>query len=130
MRFTMMVPIGRRASRPVIAARLVTEVLAIFAVAAVATRALAQQTAAWPKTNVMYPAGQDARLTGPIVARNGNDMIVQDETTKQLSLVTLKPDTKITQPSGFLKMEKKRRDTSTLIPGLVIFIKGSCGNPC
>ena len=112
-----------------ITARLVAAALATFALAALAGRASGQGAPPpWPHPDVTYAAGQGAKVTGPIVSRRGDDLLVRDETTKLLSIVTIADGTKITQPTGFMKLEKKRREDAALIPGLVIVVKGSGGD--
>jgi len=129
MRLKMMVPVGRRASGTMITARLLAAALATFAIAALAGPASGQAAPLpWPNPDVTYAAGQGAKVTGPIVSRRGDDLLVRDETTKLLSVVTIRDGTKITQPTGFMKMEKKRRDDAVLIPGLVIVVKGTGGD--
>lgn len=95
--------------------------------ALVPTEVHAQSAAPMPSPTLSYTAGEMARVTGPIVSKRGDDVIVQDETTKTLSLVTLTQATKISRPAGFLKLDRKFYDADDLIPGLVIVVKGMGG---
>src|SRR3954463_2860871 len=118
MRFRMMVPKGRRASGRV-SAPVVAAVLAAFVHLTPAAVASAQvQPVSWPKADVMYPAGQEGRVTGAIVSRRGDDMLVRDETSKQITVVTLGTETRISQPTGFMKLDRKSRGDTALVPGL------------
>ena len=87
--------------------------------------ALAQQTAQLPPMMV-YAEGQKAKIRGVIVDRNGDEIRVR-EGDKATHDIMLKDDTKIETPSGFLKMDRIRRDTTTLLPGLMLTIEGRGG---
>src|SRR5438128_12698638 len=109
MRFRMMLPKGRRASGRV-SAPVVAAVLAAFVHLTPAAAASAQvQPVSWPRADVMYPAGQEGRVTGAIVSRRGDDILVRDETTKQFVIVSLGSETRISQPTGFMKLDKTGR---------------------
>src|SRR6476660_9640760 len=47
-----------------------------------------------------YASGQGARVSGWIISRRGNDLLVRDETTNQLSSVTVTQDTRIIEKAG------------------------------
>lgn len=109
----------------------VAGLLCALAVFAVASRASAQTPLRLPATNVTVPAinynpGQDAKIKGLIISRDGDDMTIRDE-GGYLDVVTLTEDTKISSPSGVFKTEKKHRDVTSLLPGLIVEVKGSGG---
>ena len=74
-----------------------------------------------------FQPGQGAKVKGLIISRNGDDMMIRDE-TGYLDLITLTADTKISSPSGSFQTEKKRRDVTSLLPGLVVEVKGTGGS--
>ena len=88
------------------------------------------QTQTLPATTVtatVFAAGQAGKLKGLIISRNGDDMVLRDD-AGGMDVVTLTADTKISSPSGLFKMDKKHRDVSNLLPGLIVEIKGSGGD--
>ena len=80
-----------------------------------------------PQPTLSYVQGAEAKITGFIVSRNGDSLLVRDETTDAISLVTVNDDTKISTPSGTLALGKKRQGEDTLIPGLKVHLKGTGG---
>jgi outer membrane protein OmpA-like peptidoglycan-associated protein len=124
MQLRLMVPIGRR-SGDVAIARLLAAILLCFGSSAAP---LSAQASRWPAPTITYMPGARGRLAGPIVSRRGNDLLVRDETTHDLSLVTLTTATAITQHGGFLNLDRKARDATMLIVGLVIVVKGAGGD--
>src|SRR5689334_7337248 len=88
-----------------------------LAVLVLAARAQAQKEPLMlPTTHVTVPQkayspGEGAKVKGLIISRNGDDMVIRDE-TGYLDVVTLTADTKISSPSGIFKTEKKRRDVT------------------
>jgi outer membrane protein OmpA-like peptidoglycan-associated protein len=80
-----------------------------------------------PQPNLSYVQGSEAKITGFIISRNGDSLLVRDETTDAISLVTVNDETKISTPSGTLKLGKKRQGEDTLIPGLKVHLKGTGG---
>ena len=99
--------------------------LALVSTFALSLPAHAQQTAQLPPMMV-YAEGQKAKIRGVIVDRNGDEIRVR-EGDKATHDIMLKDDTKIETPSGFLKMDRIRRDTTTLLPGLMLTIEGHGG---
>lgn len=91
----------------------------------IATQAAAQTPVPMLAPTAKYPSGEKGRVKGPIVMKRGNDVLVRDETTKELSLVTLQPATRITRPAGFLNLDRKEYTPSVLIPGLIIDVRGT-----
>jgi len=117
---------GHRAA-PVarVAARLLALPLVTFA-----TSLSSQTPAQLPKTvttATAFPAGQGASVKGLIVSRNGDDMIIHDE-SGNVDIVTLTADTRISSPSGLFKTDRRPRDVSNLLPGLIIEVKGNGGD--
>jgi len=109
-------------------------VLCALAVLAIAQRAGAQtpQPQPLPVTNITAPPvswemGRDAKIKGLIISRNGEDMTIRDE-NGYFNTVTLTADTKIVQPSGLFHMDKKGRDVTNLLPGLIVEVKGTGGD--
>ena len=114
----------RKPSLALVAATLLVLVLAAFA-----TR-LSAQTPTLPTTTVTaktFAAGEGAKIKGLIISRNGDDMLIRDD-AGTTDVVTLTADTRISSPSGLFKMEKKGRDVSHLLPGLIVEVKGSGGD--
>ena len=74
-----------------------------------------------------FPPGQEAEIKGLIISRDGDDMLVRDEAGK-MNVVTLTADTRITSPSGPFKMDKKQRDVTNLLPGLIVKVDGAGGD--
>lgn len=90
-----------------------------------------QNVAKLPATSVTarvnYPPGQGAKIKGLIVGRNGDDMSIRGE-DGNMYVTTLTADTKIQSPSGLFKMERKPRDVTSLLPGLIVEVKGTGGD--
>jgi outer membrane protein OmpA-like peptidoglycan-associated protein len=80
-----------------------------------------------PSPDVTYIEGHGGKVTGFILNREGDDLLVRDETTNRLSMVSITPTTDIGSPTGFLKLERKDQPPTTLIPGLIIVVKGTGG---
>ena len=114
----------RKPSRALAAATPLVMLLAAFAAR------LPAQTPTLPTTTVTataFVAGQGAKVKGLIISRNGDDMTIRDD-AGGLDIVTLTADTRITSPSGLFKMDKKHRDVSNLLPGLIVEVKGNGGD--
>jgi len=108
----------------------VVSTLVVLLFVAFAARLSAQEPATLPVTRVTaysFPSGQGAKIKGLIIGRQGDDMIVRDQDGRA-DIVTLTAETKISSPSGLFKMDKKHRDVSNLLPGLIVEIKGSGGD--
>jgi len=75
-----------------------------------------------------YSSGQGARVSGWIISRRGNDLLVRDETTGQLSIVTVTQDTRIIEKAGVLDLDRKGRNSNDLLPGLKVRVRGSGGD--
>src|SRR5262249_566302 len=110
-------------------ARNAARLLALLcALAAAAPRVRAQNVVAErPQPSLSYVQGSEARITGFIVSRNGDSLLVRDETTDAISLVTVNDDTRISTPSGTLALGRRRQGEDTLIPGLKVHLRGTGG---
>lgn len=124
MQLRVMVPIGRRLGDVAFVQLLVAVLLFYGSSAAPVSAQMSGATA----PTITYMPGTHGRVAGPIVNRRGNGLLVRDETTHDLSLVTLTPTTAITQYGGFLNLHRSARDAATLIVGLVIVVKGAGGD--
>jgi outer membrane protein OmpA-like peptidoglycan-associated protein len=102
----------------------------VLALATVLTpvAAASAQAVAQPTTN--YPAGQGNKLTGIIITRMGDTLVVRNDASEGggISWVTLNPGTKVYSPSGVLNIARKGQDRAQLIPGLIVKVYGS-GDP-
>ncbi len=92
---------------------------------AAAARVGVAQPARLPAPTVSYTAGEKAKLTGLIISRDSDELLVRDETTNRVSRVTFTAETTISSPSGFLNLGHTPREPSTLIAGLIIAINGT-----
>ena len=91
-------------------------------------QAFAQNQVPMPAPTVKYPVEEKGRVTGPIMMKRGTDILVRDETTKETSIVTLRPTTKITRPSGFLNLDRTAYGPNVLMPGLIVAVRGTGGS--
>jgi OmpA-OmpF porin, OOP family len=105
-------------------------VLAAFAFALVTVltpvAAVSAQTAA-PAPTTTYPTGRGAKVTGLIVSRMGNTLIVKDDQTQGITWVTLNNGTRVYSPSGFLNLTRKGQPRDALVPGLIVKVYGNGG---
>jgi outer membrane protein OmpA-like peptidoglycan-associated protein len=81
-----------------------------------------------PPPRVLYAPGRPGKVTGLIVSRDGDELLVRDETTSLLSMVTITSATNISSPSGFLNLERTPQPPTTLITGLLIAVRGTGGS--
>jgi outer membrane protein OmpA-like peptidoglycan-associated protein len=101
----------------------------VFIVAVLAARLSAQtpQPRVLPVTSVtatrQFAQGEEAKIKGLITSRSGDDMVIRDE-NGAIDIVTLTNDTKISSPGGLFNLEKRPRDVSNLLPGLIVEVKG------
>jgi outer membrane protein OmpA-like peptidoglycan-associated protein len=104
-------------------------VLVAMAMLALATQAPAQAStvAAAPAPTVNYAPGGAGKVTGIIISRQGDDILIRDGVTRAISTITLVPETRITSPTGFLNLDRKSQNVTSLIPGLAIVVNGSGG---
>ena len=99
--------------------------LATLAFAQMAS-AQAQAVASLPPL-VVHADGQKFKISGILVDRNGDQLRVR-EGDVATHTVLLTNDTKISTPSGLFKMDRKRRDASNLLPGLMLQVEGRGGS--
>jgi outer membrane protein OmpA-like peptidoglycan-associated protein len=109
---------------------------AVTAVLATTAPAAAQDPATTPPVNGPVPAqpsvrwapGQEGKVKGAIMMREGDEMLVRQENSSDVSAVTLTDGTKISSPSGLFNIDKKRQDVTLLAPGLFVEIHGIGGD--
>jgi outer membrane protein OmpA-like peptidoglycan-associated protein len=122
-------------SRPALAAL----ALAVTAVFVATVPALAQDPSTQPlpeqqrapipaQPTVRWAPGQEGKVKGAIMTREGDEMLVRQESSNDISTVTLTENTKISSPSGFLNIDHKKQDVSLLAPGLFVEIHGIGGD--
>jgi OmpA-OmpF porin, OOP family len=124
------------AERPNNRGAIISRLLAAAAAVSVATMPLSAQdtTAAAPTAQtaqmqpISHPQGEKAKVSGWIISRRGDNLLVRDETTGQLSVVAVTQDTKITEKAGVLDLDRKARDATNLLPGLKVEVKGAGGD--
>src|SRR5262252_5030491 len=110
-------------------ARNAARLLALLCALAAAPRVHAQDPVALtrPQPTLSWVQGSDVKITGFIISRNGDSLLVRDETTDAISLVTLNDDTRISRPSGTFALGRRRQGEDTLIPGLKVHLRGTGG---
>ena len=109
-------------------ARTTAGLLALLCALAAVPRLSAQNvSSSRPQPKLSYVQGADVKITGYIISRSGDSVLVRDETTDAISLVMLNDDTKISTPSGTLNLGRERHATKTLIPGLRVRLKATGG---
>lgn len=122
-------------SRPTLAAL----ALAATALFVIAVPALAQDPSSAPlpeqqrppvpaQPTVRWAPGQEGKVKGAIMTREGDEMLVRQQNSNDISAVTLTDGTKISSPSGLFNIDKKRQDVSLLAPGLFVEIHGIGGD--
>jgi outer membrane protein OmpA-like peptidoglycan-associated protein len=77
---------------------------------------------------VRWAPGQQGKVKGAIMTREGDEMMVRQQSSNDISAVTLTDGTKIQSPSGLFNIDKKRQDVSLLAPGLFVEIHGVGGD--
>jgi OmpA-OmpF porin, OOP family len=97
--------------------------LTAFGLLALSVPARAQQRVASLPPLVTYAEGEKGKISGVIVERDGDELKVR-EGDRAMRIVLLTDATKIQSPSGFLKLDRIRRDTSQLMPGLRLKVEG------
>jgi outer membrane protein OmpA-like peptidoglycan-associated protein len=119
------------AERPNNRGAIISRLLAAAAAVTLAMPALAQDQPQQPQPaepTLSHPQGEKAKVSGWIISRRGNDLLVRDETTRQLSIVSLTQDTKVTEKAGVLDRDRKARDATEPLPGLKVEVKGAGGD--
>jgi outer membrane protein OmpA-like peptidoglycan-associated protein len=94
----------------------------------VAAVKLPAQELPMPKPNMNWAPGQHAKIEGAIIARNGNDLLVQAQNSNEISVVTITDGTELESPSGVLNASKKKQDQALLVRGLFVKIRGDGGD--
>lgn len=110
--------------------RTALHIAAMAAALGLATTLSAQQQSAPqpPQPTKTFTTGQGGKITGYIMSRRGDQLLVKDQTTKQIALVTLTSTTVVESPSGLFKMDRKSESEDKLIPGLLIVVRGDGGD--
>jgi OmpA-OmpF porin, OOP family len=72
---------------------------------------------------VVHAEGQKAKISGILVDRQGDKLRVR-EGDVATHTVLLTDETRISTPSGLFKMGRKKRDTTALLPGLMLQVDG------
>jgi len=98
----------------------------LTALAVLAFASLAPAQTVTPRATVHYAPGGGGKVFGTIVSRKGDDILIRDE-SNGLATITLVPGTRITSPTGFLNLDRKSQNVTSLIPGLIIKVNGSGG---
>ena len=87
--------------------------------------ASAQQPTPLPPM-VVHADGEKTEFSGVVVRRNGDTVLVrQGDIATHTVLVT--DETRISTPSGLFKMDRKKRDISRIMPGLMLEVEGRGG---
>ena len=89
------------------------------------TMPVAAQVPAQP--TVRWEPEQKGKVEGPIMLREGDRMLVRQESSNDVTAVLLTDDTKIESPSGLFNIDRKRQDVSLLAPGLYLKVRGRGG---
>lgn len=75
---------------------------------------------------VVHADGEKTEFSGVVVRRNGDTVLVrQGDLATHTVLIT--DATRITTPSGLFKMDRKKRDVSNIMPGLMLEVEGRGG---
>ena len=98
----------------------------LLATLAFAPAASAQGATSLPPM-VVHADGQKVKISGIVVDRQGDQLRVR-EGDVATHTVLLTNDTKISTPSGLFKMDRKKRDESNLLPGLMLQVEGRGGS--
>jgi outer membrane protein OmpA-like peptidoglycan-associated protein len=104
--------------------------LALLCALAAVPRLSAQDPVAFsrPEPTLSYTQGSEVKIVGYIIRRNGDSVLVRDETTDAVSLLMLTDNTKISKPSGGLfDLGRERQNADQLIPGLRVRVRGTGG---
>ena len=103
---------------------------ALMTVLTPATTASAQASIATPPPSTNYPPGRGAKVTGLIINRLGDTLIVRNDASLGggISYVTLNGGTRVYSPTGILNISRKGQSRDALIPGLIVKVYGS-GSP-
>jgi outer membrane protein OmpA-like peptidoglycan-associated protein len=75
---------------------------------------------------LVHADGEKAKFSGVIVRRDGDRILVRQGDIATHT-VLINDDTRISTPSGLFKMDRKKRDASRLLPGLMLEVEGRGG---
>jgi OmpA-OmpF porin, OOP family len=75
-----------------------------------------------------WQPGQKGKVEGPIMMRSGDELLVRQESSNDVSSVTLNDNVQIESPSGLLNIDRKRQNVDLLKPGLFIKVRGRGGD--
>jgi OOP family OmpA-OmpF porin len=97
----------------------------LFAALAFGLPAAAQEPTPLPPM-LVHADGEKSKFSGVIVRRDGDKILVRQGDIATHT-VLINDDTRISTPSGLFKMDRKKRDASRLLPGLMLEIQGRGG---
>jgi outer membrane protein OmpA-like peptidoglycan-associated protein len=80
------------------------------------------------KPTVRWAPGQQGKIKGAIMTREGDEMLVRQQSSNDISSVTITDGTRIQSHSGLFNIDSKRQDASLLAPGLFVEIHGIGGD--
>lgn len=80
------------------------------------------------KPTIRWAPGQEGKIKGAIMTRQGDEMLVRQENSNDISSVTITDGTKIERQSGLFNVDRQRRDASVLAPGLFVELHGIGGD--
>ena len=80
------------------------------------------------RPTVRWAPGQEGKIKGAIMTRQGDEMLVRQENSNDISSVTITDATKIGRQSGLFNVDRQRRDASVLAPGLFVELHGIGGD--
>jgi outer membrane protein OmpA-like peptidoglycan-associated protein len=75
-----------------------------------------------------WQPGQKGKVEGPIMMRSGDELLVRQESSNDVTSVTLNDNVQIESPSGLLNIDRKRQNVDLLKPGLYIKVRGRGGD--
>lgn len=88
-------------------------------------RAFAQGGTPLPPV-VVHAEGEKVKFPGIVVDKHGDTVRVREGDVATHTVI-LTDQTKISTPSGLFKMERKKRDQSQILPGLMVQVEGKGG---
>src|SRR4051812_37378251 len=101
---------------------------AFLSALAVSRPAHAQQNAvATLPPMVTFAEGQKVKIRGAVIVERRGVEILAREGNSATHIIVLTEDTKIETPTGAWKLDRVRRDTATLLPGLMFTVEGRGG---
>lgn len=105
----------------------ITSTTVRFTLTAVVLAALAHGPPVWAQQElpplVVHAENQKAKFAGIIVQRSGDTLRVREGDVATHTIV-IDDHTRIQTPNGLFKMQRKRRDQTALVPGLLMQVDG------